>query len=146
MPAPSPVLTSQPQAPRWLMRRSISSASVTVRRCGSLDSSAQTTRGALWWSIRRGPPARGLRCCKSPRFAADCTRHKADATGILVIFGIEEPLGFGDSRVLAHHLQRTRCEEGVAAAAIDRPIRVACVSTGCQKAYGRPFVLSGVSP
>lgn len=35
----APVLVSQPQAPRCVMRRSISSASTTVWRLGSLDSS-----------------------------------------------------------------------------------------------------------
>ena len=39
MPAPSPVFSSQPHAPRWVMRTSISSACVTFWRDGVLESS-----------------------------------------------------------------------------------------------------------
>ena len=78
------------------MRLSISSASVTVFRWGSLDSSAAGWAGLL---LRHKAWHKECR-----RHAPGRTCHKAHAARILVIFRIKQALGLRDGRVLAHHL------------------------------------------
>ena len=105
------------------MRRSISSASTTVCRLGSLDSSVLRSGGggcsggALQKGSRAAAAVWSTAASIEARLPAQLTRHKAHAARILVVLGVEQALRLGHRRVLADHLRAGGGGGGVVQAA-----------------------------